>query len=709
MSTVELSRLDILLTANSSQFRQEMQGASAESTNSFEKIKSGAKAMAGVLAAAFAVDSLVSWIDESVNAAIELDNLAKGVGTTANQLQRWQSVAAKSAVEVESVADAMSTLNEKLLEQATGGDTFLKPLGISAVDAAGHLKTADEALLEISASFSQMSDGAAKSAIAADLMGDAGMKLVPVLNQGTDALADQLKAADALGTILQDHTIAQMKQFKSEMAQTGQAVDALKTNILIQLMPSLAKMSEMMSESAKKSDAVRVAISGVNNVFRFLGAVGSAAGTILSWAGQQIGKLGASIYLLATGEFKAAYDTIQQDTDNFAMAMVKSAAAYAKYWQDTSAAATAAATDTSDAAKSTAADLRALDAIRAMNAGDPKEPKKVKEPKKPEYIINYTDLFADQLPALDAALLAFGTDIDFKINLDNTAQVLADYQAMADQLKQHQTVLTTDLIAIDHSRLAAAKQSITDQSLFERMLFKGDNDAKLQDAKTQFDKEVNLSALRLEALNVELREKIRLVNAAEMQMVIDADTANQQREQLTAEHHARVIQMERSKVDLQRQQWGIAQNFFSKGLDSMAAGQSKAAKVAKEVNKARALWQIAQDTRSAAMGAYNALASIPVVGPALGTAAAIAAIAFGGVQAKAVMSDSPATGSSVPTASGISSIVPTAEQPQNTEPVQRTTIAIPADNIFLGRQLVDLINEMTADGKGLNVPQFVAV
>lgn len=708
MSTVELSRLDILLTANSSQFRQEMQGASAESTNSFEKIKSGAKAMAGVLAAAFAVDALVSWVDESVSAAIELDNLAKSVGSNAEQLQRWQSLVTKSGVEVESVSDAMSTLNEKLLEQATGGDTFLKALGISAVDAAGNLKTADAALIDISASFSQMSDGAAKSAIAADLMGDAGMKMIPVLNQGSDAIRQQIKAADELGTMLNEKTIQSMRQFKVDMVAAGQAVEATKTSILIQLMPSLSKLAGMLAETAKQSESVKVAVAGVDIVFKTVASVGAIVGGIFSVIGRTIGKLGAAVYQFISFNFKGAWETISDGGIPFFAELQQVGnelgGTLTRIWSNVDKSAASAVANLT-----TAKDLAVVANIAAMNASDPKKAKEPKKPKEPEYIINYTDLFADQLPALDAALLAFGTDIDFKINLDNTAQVLADYQAMADQLKQHQTVLTTDLIAIDHSRLAAAKQSITDQSLFERMLFKGDNDAKLQDAKTQFDKEVNLSALRLEALNVELREKIRLVNAAEMQMVIDADTANQQREQLTAEHHARVIQMERSKVDLQRQQWGIAQNFFSKGLDSMAAGQSKAAKVAKEVNKARALWQIAQDTRSAAMGAYNALASIPVVGPALGTAAAIAAIAFGGVQAKAVMSDSPATGSSVPTASGISSIVPTAEQPQNTEPVQRPTIAIPADNIFLGRQLVDLINEMTADGKGLNVPQFVAV
>ena len=66
----------------------------------------------------------------------------------------------------------------------------------------------------------------------------------------------------------------------------------------------------------------------------------------------------------------------------------------------------------------------------------------------------------------------------------------------------------------------------------------------------------------------------------------------------------------------------------------MAQGQGKAAKAAKEVNKAMALWQIAQDTRSAAMAAYKGAGGHSRGRPRAGAAAAAAAIAFGAVQSQ---------------------------------------------------------------------------
>ncbi len=65
--------------------------------------------------------------------------------------------------------------------------------------------------------------------------------------------------------------------------------------------------------------------------------------------------------------------------------------------------------------------------------------------------------------------------------------------------------------------------------------------------------------------------------------------------------------------------------FFSEGLDDAAQKSKKWYKFQQGIN----IYEALQDTYAAAVGAYNSLASIPYVGPALGAAAAGAAIAFG--------------------------------------------------------------------------------
>jgi hypothetical protein len=72
------------------------------------------------------------------------------------------------------------------------------------------------------------------------------------------------------------------------------------------------------------------------------------------------------------------------------------------------------------------------------------------------------------------------------------------------------------------------------------------------------------------------------------------------------------------------------------GFQSMFSNLSKLqeshSKTAQRIGRVAAKAKIVTDTASAAMGAYSAMAGIPIIGPALGIAAAAAAIAAGAVQ-----------------------------------------------------------------------------
>lgn len=160
-----------------------------------------------------------------------------------------------------------------------------------------------------------------------------------------------------------------------------------------------------------------------------------------------------------------------------------------------------------------------------------------------------------------------------------------------------------------------------------------------------------------------------------------------------------------------RQEIALTKDFFLGGLDQMAQGHGKAAKAAQAVQKAQTLYQIGVNTYSAAMGAYSALAGIPVVGPALGVAAAAAAIAFGGQMMAGVNSGgkpSAPGAPSLPSASGgSSSVTPVSEQQQGR--AQQTILQIPANSLMTGRMIVDLLDEALGDGKELTNLRVQAV
>ena len=184
---------------------------------------------------------------------------------------------------------------------------------------------------------------------------------------------------------------------------------------------------------------------------------------------------------------------------------------------------------------------------------------------------------------------------------------------------------------------------------------------------------------------------------------------------------ASFLTMDRARVDgsitngdaaleAHKKQQQMTVTFFQNGLDSMAQGHGRAAKAAQAIQKAQSLYEIGVNTYRAAMGAYAALAPIPIVGPALGIAAAAAAIAFGGSMAQGVMKgggapSTPSVSGSTPSSSvltGSNEIVPISQQ-QN----QTTYIRIPEDRMMTGRQLIDFIDEALGDGKQFNNFRFI--
>ena len=160
---------------------------------------------------------------------------------------------------------------------------------------------------------------------------------------------------------------------------------------------------------------------------------------------------------------------------------------------------------------------------------------------------------------------------------------------------------------------------------------------------------------------------------------------------------------ERELQAAKREEIAMTKDFFLGGLDQMAAGHGKAAKAAQGIQKAQAAYNIGVKTYEAATGAYAALAGIPIIGPALGVAAAAAAIAFGGNMLSGVMSGggkpSAPSAPNIPTGGGASGVVPVSQQ--QPERAQQTILQIPENGLMTGRTIADLLDAALGDGKQL--------
>lgn len=206
-------------------------------------------------------------------------------------------------------------------------------------------------------------------------------------------------------------------------------------------------------------------------------------------------------------------------------------------------------------------------------------------------------------------------------------------------------------------------------------------------------------------------ERLRQYYAEKEQLVLQSEMS-------IADQELAIAQMKR-QFDMQEEQMNQQQKLqMASNTAGMMAGMAYSLyvatgqhnKTAFAAYKAFAIAQTIIDTYKAAVGAYSAMAGIPIVGPALGVAAAAAAITFGLARVAAISSMQPGGGASTAGVSGgggysyTSPTVPTwdntqaAAEQQKSQTINVHVYGNVVDQDQFARELVPAIQKALEDG-----------
>jgi len=200
-------------------------------------------------------------------------------------------------------------------------------------------------------------------------------------------------------------------------------------------------------------------------------------------------------------------------------------------------------------------------------------------------------------------------------------------QLVAEEQKANQLKLDSAQAAAEQKRQVALEQAEIDREV----------EAELREIQLETDQE--FTEAQLEALRAELLRKRELKDDAFAKDLLALRAKNKKEIAETKKAEAEKTTLEKFQQDARTKN---AKQFFSSTIQLQRSSNA----AIKSVGKAAALTQIGIRTAEGAISAYSSLAGIPIVGPALGAAAAGAVIAFGGEQASAVLAAQ--TGGAVP-------------------------------------------------------------
>ena len=326
-------------------------------------LTASAKKAGVAIATALSVNALSGYVKNSLDAADAASKSAKATGLAVDQYTALQYAAKLGGIGVSELDASLSKFNRTIDEAANGGTKQVEAfsrLGISITDAGGSLKTNNQLFAEVADKFKTMPDGIQKSALAMELFGRSGARLIPLLNGGSESLAELRLEAEALGVVLNDDQAAASEAFNDNLTRLGEAGAGAGNKLTADLLPSLLDMSELLIDVNKNTDAFGIIAKGLGVIIKSLATAVIAVGVTFSNLGSLIGASAAAAVSFAKGDFAIAAEIMRDVTAENEKATKGAEDRIAKLWDGSGDAAAKAAVDAKKSADKLVAVTKSL-------------------------------------------------------------------------------------------------------------------------------------------------------------------------------------------------------------------------------------------------------------------------------------------------------------------------------------------------------------
>lgn len=200
-------------------------------------------------------------IKSSINSADALLEQSQMFGVSVELLSSY-----KLGLEQAGTSNEDFAVGLKGLANAVDSDSeAFKRLQISTKNADGSLKDSNDLLEEIAGRFASMEDGITKTALAQDLFGKSGFKLIPFLNQGADGLAAMRQEAERLGLVISQDTAEAADQFNDNLLTLKAVVTGTGNELAAALLPRLVEFTDLLKDP-ETQQAIKDIVTGMANM-----------------------------------------------------------------------------------------------------------------------------------------------------------------------------------------------------------------------------------------------------------------------------------------------------------------------------------------------------------------------------------------------------------------------------------------------------------
>lgn len=280
--------LRAILSLESAAFTKGLTNAQRSLQQFDKKMKAiGGKLQTVGLVVSAAGAGIAAAMRSQINAADDMSKAAQKFGVPIDQLSRLKYAADLSDVSFESLGTSLGRLSKAMVASP---DQFAE-LGVAIADAQGRMRGADEVMTDLADVFATMPDGAEKTALAIKLFGRSGADLIPLLNGGSQSLADMAAEADRLGVTMNEKFGKDAEQFNDDLSRLTLSLGVMAREAAEALLPALQdivdrlrSMTSWFADLAPETQAFIGKMAAITVIagplLVALGAVVSSLGTV---------------------------------------------------------------------------------------------------------------------------------------------------------------------------------------------------------------------------------------------------------------------------------------------------------------------------------------------------------------------------------------------------------------------------------------------
>ena len=222
-------------------------------------------------------------IADTASLGDHVDKMSQRIGWSAEAYQKWDYVLQRAGTNVDNMQTSMKTLSNA----AVNNSEAFQQLGISQEELAN--MSQEDLFTRTIAALSGMENQTERTALASQLLGRGATELGPLLNEGTEAIEEQMRMAEEYGMVMSNESVKAAADFVDAQTTMSMTIQGLKTRLSSEFLPVV---TDVMNGVAKLFSGDMSGLDDIKNgIGEFVESIGEKIPDILAKGGELVAGL----------------------------------------------------------------------------------------------------------------------------------------------------------------------------------------------------------------------------------------------------------------------------------------------------------------------------------------------------------------------------------------------------------------------------------